>query len=148
MSGGNAPLSRRGVVRRLAPAEGVATNGPARVVFTAIGCAGCGWGGGAIKELPVRTDLPEGTVVDVHIPTRRLLGQAAIVFAPPLAAALCAVAAFGEALAGWSAVLGLLVGTLAAVAARLVLRGRVTVATPAAATGNLTLRPVGEPAAN
>lgn len=143
----NTPLSRRGVVRRLAPAEGVATNGPARVVFTTIGC-GCGWRGGAVKELPVRTDLPEGTVVDVHIPPRRLLGQAAIVFAPPLAAALGAVAAFGEALAGWSAVLGLLVGTLAAVAARLLIRGRATVHTPAAATRNLTLRPVGEPAAN
>ena len=141
MNGGNAALRRRGVVRRSASANG----GAARVVFAAQGCAGCGLGGGAVKELPVRTDLPEGTVVDVDIPPRRLLGQAARVFAPPLAAALAAVAVFSD---GWSAVLGLLVGGLIAIAARFLFRARTTAHTAAVAHGNLALQPVGDRAAN
>lgn len=113
-------LRRRGVVRRL---EGVAGGGKkpgaARVVFAATGCAGCGWRAGGAKTLPVATDLPTGTVVDVAVQPRRLLGQAACVFAPPLAIALGAAAAFGDgALGGLSAVAGLLVGMLAAIAVR------------------------------
>ncbi len=133
------PLRRRGVVRRSANANG----GAARVVFAAQGCAGCGFGGGTVKELPVRTDLPEGTVVDVDIRPRRLLGQAARVFAPPIAAALAAVAVFGD---GWSAVLGLFVGGVIAIAARLLFRAPTT--THTAANGNLALQPVGDRAAN
>ena len=142
MNGGNAPLRRRGVVRRSASANG----GAAKVVFATQGCAGCGWGGGTVKELAIRTDLPEGTVVDVDIPPRRLLGQAARVFAPPLAAALGAAAVFGD---GLSAVLGLFVGGVIAIAARLLFRAR-NPAHPAAAVtnGNLALQPVGDRAAN
>ena len=141
MNGGNAPLRRRGVVRRSASGNG----GAARVVFAAQGCDGCGWGGRAVKELPVRTDLPEGTVVDVDIPPRRLLGQAARVFAPPLAAALAAVAVFSD---GWLAVLGLFVGALAAIAAGFLFRHRTATHLAAAANGNLALQPVGDRAAN
>ena len=117
----DAPLRRRGVVRRSLERPdgggGKQRRGAARVVFAATGCAGCGWGAGAARTLPVATDLPEGTVVDVVLPPRRLLGQAALVFAPPLAAALGAAAAFGDgAYGGFSAVLGLVVGILAAIA--------------------------------
>ena len=114
------PLRRRGVVRRcLERPDGAGEKqrrGAARVVFAATGCAGCGWGAGAARTLPVATDLPEGTVVDVVLPPRRLLGQAALVFAPPLAAALGVAAAFGDAYGGLAAVLGLVVGILAAIA--------------------------------
>ena len=81
--------------------------------------------------------------MDVDIPPRRLLGQAARVFAPPLATALGAAAVFGD---GRSAVLGLPVGVLIAIAARLLFRARTT--THTVARGNLALQPVGDRAAN
>ena len=81
--------------------------------------------------------------MDVDIPPRRLLGQAARVFAPPLAAALAAVAVFGD---GLSAVLGLFVGGIIAIAARLLFRARTTMHT--VVNGNLALQPVGDRAAN
>ena len=146
-----APLRRRGVVRRSLERPdgggGKHRRGAARVVFAATGCAGCGRGAGAARTLPVATDLPEGTVVDVVLPPRRLLGQTALVFAPPLAAALGAAAVFGDgAYGGLAAVLGLVVGILAAIA---VGRGRSAArvngwrAAPAVVAAERTRRAVG-----
>lgn len=138
MTGNNAPLCRRGAVKRR-------QGGEASVIFAVNGCAGCGRGGGSLKELPVRTDLPEGTVVEVQVQPRRLLGQAARVFAPPLAAALGAAAVFGNA--GWAATLGLLVGVFAAVAAGRLCRDRAS-AGVALGGAHFALRPVDDPAVN
>lgn len=110
-------LRRRGVVRRLEREAGKQRRGAVSVVFAVTGCAGCGWGAGAAKTLRVATNLPEGTVVEVAVRPRRLLGQAARAFAPPLAAALGAAAIFGDgAWGGLAAVLGLFAGMGVAIA--------------------------------
>lgn len=137
MTGNNAPLCRRGAVRRR-------QGGEASVVFAVNGCAGCGRGGGSLKELPVRTNLPEGTVVEVQVQPARLLGQAARVFAPPLAAALGAAAVFD---AGWGAPLGLLAGVFAVIAIARLWRDRASAGADFASV-YLALRPVDDRPAN
>ena len=127
--GAESTLSRRGVVRRLIADGGNAGRAAPAVVFAAAppgagaatGCSNCAWRAGASRALRVRTDLPDGTVVDVVASAGPLRRQALRVFAPPVATAFAAAAgasaAFGDAPGGDAlAVLGLLVGMAAAIA--------------------------------